>query len=154
MDLIKQTKDRDGPGRPKNVYQLSEDAETVFPKQYSSLAKMMMEMFREELREDRLKEKLADRLQQEFESSGDLLTALEKLGTYPVLEEDEESETRKLTFHQCPFYEVAKEDDLLCDVDQVVLEALDGNVEVESTIARGGETCVFHLRESDKNTSS
>jgi len=145
MGLVEETKKRDGPGRPTKVYRLTREAEDVFPKKYAQLASIAVDVLRKHLDEETLRRELHDRLLKELSRHAELLDGLKDLGTYPTVERAEDG-SRTITFHQCPFLDVAEEDDLLCDVDRIVLESLeDTEVNVESTIVRGGDCCVFHL---------
>ena len=144
MDLVDETKIRDGPGRPTNIYRLTDNAEEVFPKEYAEFANMTLEVLRKHVDEETIRKELKDGLTKRLLNYDDLMEGLKELGTYPTIEEHDDG-TRTLIFHQCPFLDVAQKDDVLCDVDQVVLESMNGEVDVETTIARGGETCVFHL---------
>lgn len=149
-DLLQETNRRDGPGRPQKVYRLSSEAEDLFPKAYSDLSIMLLQLLEQLLGREEVQKKMVSMLLEWLEENGTLMEGLEKLGTYPETARGETEQERTIVFHQCPFLDMAKENDVLCDVDQEVLHEKTGaEIEIESTIARGGERCVFHLKGGD-----
>ncbi len=144
--LLSESERREGPGRPKKLYSLSPEAEEMFPKAYSDLSVMLLQLLEQLLGREEVQRKMVTMLMEWLDENGSLMNGLKKLGTYPETRTDETTQRQTIVFHQCPFLEMAQENDVLCDVDQEVLQEMtDAEIEIESTIARGGKECVFHL---------
>lgn len=139
--------ERDGPGRPHYVYFLTEEAEHLFPHGYSELAKMLLDVIRSMASEPEAEEKINTVMKEHFSKYDDTETALSRLGFYPDVKE--ENGTKSFVYHQCPFYDVAKEEPALCSIDRSVLDDLmDGSVSMESSIAKGDNACRFVVSEN------
>lgn len=139
---------KEGKGRPRNLYSLSEDAEDVFPKAYDELARILYRVIEESLEPEQIQPLFVLIGYKHFKSLDDSLrNILKRLGMYPEWKSNGNGETR-VTYHQCPFYEIARENDAICDVEQKILEKFsETEVTAEQTIARGAPTCVFQFRE-------
>lgn len=147
-DLIDKRTVRDGPGRPHYVYFLTEDGEDLFPHAYDELADMLLDVVRSLADESEVREKIRSVMKDRMNGEDDLRTALNQLGFYPEIEELDDGKTL-LKYHQCPFYEVAKDDPALCTIDRSVLEDVtEGSVEMKESIAEGAKTCCFMLSEN------
>ncbi|MFB6344246.1 MAG: helix-turn-helix transcriptional regulator, partial [bacterium] len=105
MNLVDKRSEKHGPGRPRHLYSLTEDAEHLFPNAYAELASMLLEVIESFSDEPEAREKLVEVLTNQLNEYDDLERALRALGFYPDFELDGESET--ITYQQCPFYEVA-----------------------------------------------
>ena len=147
-DLVEIRSKREGPGRPKNLYSLSEQAEAVFPKAYDELARLLYKALEESFDLEHLKPFLVNVAYEHLRAlDQNLQNHLKRLGMYPEWEVDENGASQ-VTYHQCPFYELARENDVLCDVEEEILEKFsETEVTTEQTIARGADTCVFQFRE-------
>lgn len=147
MGLVDKQSEKDGPGRPRHVYFLTEEAEHLFPHAYAELASMLMDVIRSLTGEPNFRDKVADAIQSHLEQYDGLESALKSLGFYPEFVEDNEGDT--LVYHQCPFHDVVKEQPSLCEIDRDVLEELtDKTVEMENSIADGDRHCKFIMTEN------
>jgi predicted ArsR family transcriptional regulator len=147
-DLVDKRTVRDGPGRPHYEYFLTQEGEELFPHAYDELASMLLDVARSLADEPEVQEKIQDVMKERMDGEEDLRTALSQLGFSPEIEENGDGTTR-LKYHQCPFYEVAKDDPALCTIDRSVLEDVtEGTVEMEESIAEGANTCCFKLSEN------
>lgn len=144
MDLIDKETEKDGPGRPHYLYFLTEEAEHLFPHSYARLASMLLDVIRTLADQPEANQKIAQVMKNHLEEYDDLKTALRTLGFYP--EFDDESDQETIIYHQCPFYDVAKKDPSLCEIDQQVLEEVtEKDVEMNDCIATGSKRCEFVL---------
>lgn len=143
MNLIDKKTVRSGPGRPHYEYHLTEDAEHLFPHAYAELSKMLLEVIRTLSEEPEARKKITSIIKQRLDEFDDLKTALRTLGFYPEFNETN-GNMDDVIYHQCPFYDVAKKDPALCDIDKAVLsEMIDEDVELERSIANGCNSCKF-----------
>lgn len=147
-----------GPGRPRHVWRLTEKAEGAFPKQCGLLGNLILGQLVAREGETKVLE-LLEAIAGEF--AGELGAGLEEL---PLRERIEGLVERlnglgayaraevacakhpKIQWHNCPFYEIAKEYPIVCEMDRMLLgRALGVPVEIEGTIARGAPCCTFRL---------
>jgi predicted ArsR family transcriptional regulator len=147
-DLLDKRTVRDGPGRPHYVYFLTDQGEELFPHAYAELASMLLDVVRSLVEEPEARDKIEAVMKNRLGGENNLKMTLSQLGFYPETEECDDGTTR-MKYHQCPFYEVAKDDPSLCSIDRSVLEDVTGrSVEMESSIAEGAQSCCFLLSEN------
>lgn len=148
QNLIDKRSERDGPGRPHYVYYLTEEAEHLFPHAYAELAEMLLDVIRSLASEPEAQDKISAIMEEHLQQFDDLETALSTFGFYPEITWNGDKK-QSIKYHQCPFYDVAKDDPSLCCIDQSVLEELTGGpVEMESSIVQGDNVCKFALSEN------
>ncbi len=148
LNLIDKRSDRDGPGRPRHLYFLSEDAEALFPHSYADLSSKLLEIVLTLSDEKHVKQKLTDLMQETIEEFDTLESALQAMGFYPEIKQGDSQSDRTIIFHQCPFHEVAQDNPLLCDVDEALLtEVIQKTVEKKCCIASDANRCVFIVNE-------
>ncbi|MEJ8545900.1 helix-turn-helix transcriptional regulator [Brevibacillus borstelensis] len=162
-NLIKSTLVRQAMGRPTNVYSLSLEADELFPRNYSHLtldflrdlqdidgnAKVEM-LFRR--RENRLEEAYRNHVQGDLEERVAKLAELQNEKGYMVEWEklDEEGRYRIREFN-CPISQVAREFNQACSCElSLFRRVLKADVEQTTCMAKGGEKCVFEIRETRK----
>lgn len=147
-NLVDKRTVRDGPGRPHYEYFLTDEGEELFPHAYAELASMLMDVVRSLADEPEARDKIEAVMKNRMGGEGTLQTTLNRLGFSPDIEERDDG-TTLLKYHQCPFYEVAKDDPSLCSIDRSVLEDVTGRtVEMEESIAEGSQSCCFLLSEN------
>jgi len=147
MDLVEKRSVKDGPGRPRHVYFLTEEAEHLFPHAYAELASMLLEVIRNLAGKPMFREQITKIIKNHIQGYESLEKALHTLGFYPEFIQDDEHE--KLIYHQCPFHDVAKKEPTLCEIDKDALEQItDKSVEMECSIAAGDSHCEFILTEN------
>ncbi|MGZ3794577.1 MAG: helix-turn-helix transcriptional regulator [Bdellovibrio sp.] len=147
-------------GRPRRRYLLSEEGHDAFPKQYSWLSNVLLELLAEEMGEEgvsRLMESLAHSVAKSMEakfknasSSVELLATINKvmneLGYQTVLKQSDLRKGAILEATNCVYHSVAKKHPELCSFDVQFLENVSGmKVNLQSCIARGGSVCRFCL---------
>lgn len=159
-------KDTKGPvGRPRRRYLLSPDGHEAFPKQYSWLSNILLEVLARDMGRDsviKLMHSLADQvagsMQEKFSSSASVAERLAKitavmndLGYRSSLKQSDLRKGAVIEATNCVYHSVAKKHPELCRFDVRFLENASGlDVKLETCIARGGNVCRFCLRKPQK----
>jgi predicted ArsR family transcriptional regulator len=155
-------KDTKGPvGRPRRRYLLSPDGHEAFPKQYSWLSNVLLEILARDMGRDsviKLMHSLADQVAGSMkEKFSDTASVAERLAKITAVMNDlgyrsslKQSDLRKgavIEATNCVYHSVAKRHPDLCRFDVRFLENASGlDVKLETCIARGGNVCRFCLR--------
>lgn len=146
-------------GRPKRSYKLTDSGHEVFPKQYSWLSSVLLELLAEDLgpkmvsrimkdlgkkvalsMNDRFKDKTNAQLLAEISK------AMNELGYRSFLKQSDIRKGAVLEASNCVYHKIATEHPELCQFDVQFLESASGlKVKLESCIARGGSICRFCL---------
>lgn len=154
-------------GRPRRRYLLSEEGHDVFPKQYSWLSNVLLELLAQDLGGEGLSDfmmNLANKVSRSMDgkfkgatSSAELLArinaVMNELGYQTVLKQSDLRKGAVLEATNCVYHAVAKQHPELCGFDVQFLKNVSGmNVKLETCIARGDAVCRFCLRkkQSDK----
>jgi DeoR family suf operon transcriptional repressor len=149
-------------GRPRRRYLLSPAGHEAFPRQYSWLSNVLLELLAEDLGPaavSKLMESLADKVAQSLgpklsqaKSSADLLAriteAMNELGYRASLKQSDLRKGAIIEATNCVYHSVAKEHPELCKFDVQLLKRASGglNVKLESCIAKGGAVCRFCIK--------
>lgn len=148
-------------GRPRRRYLLSPEGHEVFPKQYSWLSHVMLELLASQLDSQgvvRFMEDLADKvsagMKEKFQTaatSAELLTRINSvmndLGYQTRLTQKDLRKGAVIEATNCVYHSVAKQHPELCRFDTQLLKNLSGlQVSLETCIARGQSTCRFCLK--------
>lgn len=152
-------------GRPKRYYLLSNNGHEAFPRQYSWLSNILLELLAKNMGKetvskimDELAQKVSDSMQNRFSktaNSADLLdeinSALNELGYRSSIRQKDLRKGAILEATNCVYHSVAKEHPVLCRFDiQFIKKASGGmNVSLESCIAKGDSVCRFCIRKKD-----
>jgi predicted ArsR family transcriptional regulator len=160
--FLQATRVRGEIGRPYYVYSLTEKAQDLFPKDYATLAMLLLqetlalhgpEGLRSLLNRvsARMAEKFADHTQGN-ELSQKLLGLVAALGDagmevsmVPIAEQEGDF---VLKTHTCPYFDVAKNHREICDMEQEMMSDLLGpgvGVRLDSCILDGQHACGFHI---------
>ena len=178
-DFIQATRVRGDVGRPYYVYSLTMKAQELFPKDYATLALLLLEETRslhgpEGLRMllNRVSRRMAEKLSVQTEGNElgqkllGLVAALGETGmevSMVPVEEGNGGFVLKTT--SCPYFEVAQNHREICEMEQDMLADLLGpgiDVQLKGRIVDGHCACEFHVshmpvgaaRERSKVTSS
>jgi DeoR family transcriptional regulator, suf operon transcriptional repressor len=150
-------------GRPKRRYLLSPEGHEAFPRQYSWLSNVLLELLAKDLGTQgvsRLMNGLADSVAQSMEarfkntrSSAELLAeltaALNELGYRATLKQSDLRKGAVVEATNCVYHSVAKRHPELCQFDVKFMENATGmNVKLESCIAKGESVCRFCIRKT------
>lgn len=148
-------------GRPRRRYLLSEAGHDAFPKQYSWLSNVLLELLAEDMGTEgvtRIMKSLADKVAGSMESKfANASSSAERLARINEVMNDlgyqtslKQSDVRKgaiLEATNCVYHSVAKQHPELCTFDVQFLKNVSGlNVRLESCIARGADVCRFCLK--------
>ncbi len=149
-------------GRPKRRYLLSPEGHDAFPKQYSWLSSVLLELLAEDMGKEtvsRLMSDLADKVSKSMESkfkaaknSAELLAlvtaTLNDLGYRSSLKQSDLRKGAIIEATNCVYHAVAKKHPELCGFDVKFIQNATGgmNVKLESCIARGGSVCRFCIK--------
>lgn len=159
--LIKSTLVRQAMGRPTNVYSLSQEADELFPRNYSHLTLDFLRDLQEmdgmgkvemlfRRRENRLEETYRTQVQGDLEERVAKLAELQNDKGYMVeWEKVESGDGYRIQEFNCPISQVAREYNQACSCElSLFRRVLKANVEQTSCMAKGGEKCVFEIKEA------
>lgn len=163
-NLVRHSTERHGVGRPRHLYDVTPDAQDLFPADYDGLAAGLLAAIAEvggpDLIEDvfaarrrqighRLRHKLAGRVA----PGADLVDRVRELA---VLQDEAgylaellvgEDGTVRLRENNCAIYHVARETGAACDAElQLFRELLGEDVVRETHIASGDRCCTYRIR--------
>lgn len=149
-------------GRPRRRYLLSQGGMDAFPKQYSWLSNVLLEVLAENngpevlaKTMDALAAKTADTMKPKFKNaknSGELLKliseTLNELGYRSSLKQSDLRKGAIIEATNCVYHSVAQKHPTLCRFDIKLIENVSGgmNVKLEDCIARGGSVCRFCIK--------
>lgn len=149
-------------GRPRRRYLLSHEGHEAFPRQYSWLSNVLLELLAQDLgpREvskimERLAHKVARSMQERFNNTkstaarlAEVTKALNELGYRAFLKQSDLRKGAIIEATNCVYHSVAKAHPELCRFDTEFIESTSGGMDVklESCIARGGAVCRFCIR--------
>jgi predicted ArsR family transcriptional regulator len=150
-------------GRPKRRYLLSPEGHEAFPRQYSWLSNVLLELLAKDLGAtgvSRLMRNLADSVAKSMEERfrkaksapellAELTKAMNELGYRASLRQSDLRKGAVLEATNCVYHSVAKKHPELCQFDVKFMENATGmNVKLESCIAKGAAVCKFCIRKS------
>jgi predicted ArsR family transcriptional regulator len=165
LGLLAHSDTRGSVGRPRRRYLLSPEGHDAFPKQYSWLSSVLLELLAEDERVDvrglmsDLADKVARSMESKFESAKSpaerlalVAGALNELGYRAVLKQSDLRKGAVIEASNCVYHSVAKEHPELCRFDVRFIEKASGglNVRLESCIARGGSICRFCISKKNR----
>lgn len=156
--FVKRERLKEGIGRPKVIYSITEEAEKVFPKYYNWLAEYLIEEIIAEKGEDNL-DVLFENIGTKFslayvgrvqgkppeERIGIVTDILNEWGSYASVESN--GNEYLLKNYNCTFYDVAQKYPQVCTVHTTFLEKLLGQpAERTASMAQGNECCAYRFR--------
>jgi len=155
--LVRRERLKEGIGRPKVIYVITEEAEKVFPKYYNWLAQYLIEEVVEEQGMEKLDvlfESIGIRFSLLYtervhgkpleERVGIVADILNEWGAYASVENDGNSYLLKN--YNCSFYDVAQKYPQVCSVHAMFLERLLGQpAERTASMAQGNECCAYRI---------
>lgn len=150
-------------GRPKRRYLLSSEGHEAFPRQYSWLSTVLLELLAKDLGPEgvsRIMKNLAadvvKSMEERFRKSksapellAEVTAALNELGYRATLKQSDLRKGAIVEATNCVYHSVAKRHPELCQFDVKFMENATGmNVKLETCIAKGGATCRFCIRKA------
>nr|AQQ74644.1 hypothetical protein [uncultured bacterium] len=151
-------------GRPRRHYLLTSAGQEAFPRQYSWLSNVLLELLAKDLGPSgvsRLMTKLAADVSGSFrerfaragtmaELLAEVTAVLNELGYRATLKQSDLRKGAVVEATNCVYHSVAKKHPELCRFDTRFLESSTGmNVRLECCIAKGGAVCRFAIRKRD-----
>ena len=144
-------------GRPGQTYQLTDIGRNQFPKHYSLLAGLLIELVQKRLGDDELQgfmEALGGQLAERFgarvlglsdeERLREIALIMGELGYEAQVVERGAGVAPEITAHNCVFHEIAREHKSVCELDLALLSELyGGKIEHLECMVRGGGCCRF-----------
>ncbi|MGZ4123696.1 MAG: helix-turn-helix transcriptional regulator [Tumebacillaceae bacterium] len=157
-DLIYPTTIRQPMGRPAKVYQLTEEADELFPKNYHTLTLDILEDIASLDGEDKIKalfDNREERLVKQYEKLLEGKTFEEKVATLAEIQnrkgylskmEAKEDGTFEIIEYNCPIAQVSKVYPQTCSCEtNVFRRVLGSDVDRSQCLAEGGSCCVFKI---------
>ncbi|HKG56215.1 MAG TPA: helix-turn-helix domain-containing protein [Candidatus Limnocylindrales bacterium] len=161
--LVARTTVRHGVGRPRHVYDITPDAQELFPSNYDGLAAGLLEAIgavggddlveqvfaaRRQQIGDRMRRRLADRVKPDAPLSARVreLSVLQDEQGYLCETLLEPDGTIRLLEHNCAIYHVARGTAAACQAElELFREVLGADVVRESHIASGDRACTYRI---------
>jgi predicted ArsR family transcriptional regulator len=164
QSLITFTDTKSGVGRPKRIYKLSESGQEAFPRQYSWLSNVLLEILTDDLGPQKfssimkdLVKKVAGSMSARFEGKEkaellqEIKKAMNELGYRAYVKQSDVRKGAVLEASNCVYHSVAKNHPGLCQFDVQFLTSASGmKVKLENCIARGDAICRFCLTKENK----
>jgi len=153
--LVKSSEVRQGVGRPRLVYTLSEAAQERFPARYLRLSERLLDELKSTLSPRALEEMfahMAEGMVAEYAARLEgksleekLAMLIELLGTEGFMAKwNRTGETISLTEYSCPYLRIGQRHPEVCAIDQTVIQQLlNANVEKTTCVLDGADRCVF-----------
>jgi len=156
--LVGYVRVRDGPGRPRHVFRLTSNGESLFPQLYSEIANILLTAIEDE--DATLVERVLDRyLQSQLKLAEENLTAatrperllelvdmVDRFGFFPRLEVVDNGPA-DLTLRHCPLLAVAENHSAVCEVECRALNQVLPGADVKRTAWRleGDTVCTYTI---------
>jgi DeoR family suf operon transcriptional repressor len=150
---IQETRHRSSPGRPQHVYTLTEQGNFFFPNNYQVLAQNLLSQLKKQLAPNQVNvilEGVADNMAEEAEiPTGSMKERLDAVVNYL----NEHGYKASWDIHQngyvlqtanCPYHQIAQENDMLCTMDMRLISKMLGVVpRLLSRVSAGDELCSY-----------
>ena len=153
--LVKSSQVRQGIGRPRLVYTLSEAGQERFPARYLRLSERLLDELKLTLPASALEEMfthMAEGMVAEYAARLEgksidekLALLIDLLGTEGFLAKwNRTGETISLTEYSCPYLGIGQRHPEVCSIDQTVIQQLlNASVEKTTCVLDGADRCVF-----------
>ena len=156
--LVSYVRLRDGPGRPRHVFQLTRAGEELFPQLYAQMANVLLAAI--ELEDEGVYDRVIRRLvesQLEMAQSHvrslsrperllELVQLVERYGFFPVLEMVDNGPA-SLTLRHCPLYKLAENHPSICQVECESMQSILPAANILRTAHRlqGDPVCCYQI---------
>jgi DeoR family suf operon transcriptional repressor len=164
--LVDATLERGSVGRPRHVYHLTDAGEELFPSQYLSLSKRLLDRINSSLSPNlvsRLFEDMARQIvnehahqlrQKSWAERMDILTDILEAEGFMVTWEDRDGEYRVIE-HNCPYRNLAHDFPAVCQLDKTLIAAvLEAPAEKIRCQVEGADDCAFRVRITNTATGA
>lgn len=140
--------------RPEQLYALSRKARSLFPKQYSILANLLIEKFADKIGAEALRELMRELGRDLAASTGLRNASIEEIAEqmnnsgYEARVIASSGKQKEIRAYNCVFHNLAEAHPQVCDLDLSFISSL-AHKEVEhlECIVRGGACCRFALKD-------
>ena len=159
--LVKSSEVRQGVGRPRLVYALTEAGQERFPARYVRLSERLLDELKSTLPPQALEDmftRMAEGMVAEYaarlegkNTEEKMALLMELLGTEGFLAQwNRTGETISLTEYSCPYLRIGQRHPEVCAIDQTVIQqVLNANVEKTTCVLDGADRCVFVISPGD-----
>ena len=159
--LVKSSEVRQGVGRPRLVYALTEAGQERFPARYVRLSERLLDEVKSTLPPQALEDmftRMAEGMVAEYaarlegkNTDEKMALLMELLGTEGFLAQwNRTGETISLTEYSCPYLRIGQRHPEVCAIDQTVIQqVLNANVEKTTCVLDGADRCVFVISPGD-----
>ena len=159
--LVKSSEVRQGVGRPRLVYALTEAGQERFPARYVRLSERLLDELKSTLPPQALEDmftRMAEGMVAEYaarlegkNTDEKMALLMELLGTEGFLAQwNRTGETISLTEYSCPYLRIGQRHPEVCAIDQTVIQqVLNANVEKTTCVLDGADRCVFVISPGD-----
>src|SRR5215211_4504078 len=162
-ELVRHETERHGVGRPRHLYDVTDDAQGLFPTNYDGLAAGLLEAIGAIGGDDLVEQvfvarrrQIGERVRNELaERVGPTATLADRVGALAVLQDEQgylsDAErlpdgSFRLREHNCAIYEVARGERAACDAElQLFRDVLGADVVRETHIASGDRCCTYRI---------
>jgi len=164
--LVEATVERRSVGRPHHVFQLTDAGEEVFPHQYLSLAKRLLEQIKNTLAPQTtsqlfkdVAQAIIDEHQDQFENKSTeqrmnvLAKILEAEGF--MVNWEKQGDEYHIIEHNCPYRNLVQEFPELCQLDHTLISnIMDAPAEKVGCQTEGDPSCTFVIKVTDLETGA
>lgn len=170
-DLVRHETVRHGVGRPRHLYDVTADAQALFPSNYDGLAAGLLNAIAEVGGDDLIEQvfaarrrQIGDRVRRELEArTGPDASLVERVRQLAVIQDElgylseaqtiDEGEVR-LVEHNCAIYDVARGSSVACEAElDLFREVLGARVVRESHIVAGARCCTYRISDEADPTA-
>lgn len=154
---------RNGRGRPRIVYSLTEQARDIFPRSYDTLVSVLLDEIARRQGADGLATLLdgvSARLAESYQRPGksdfeSRVASVQKMMESRGIPVEVQADAQRITFYACPYHEVAQDHAGVCAMEKRMIEQVLGHaVNTEGSIREGGRCCSFSVAPTDTTTIS
>jgi len=157
--VVMASETRPSGGRPQQLFVLSEKGYELFPRQYTLLAKLLVEAVAKEAGSEGLAERMKNMglavstqllaeqplMKTPAERTRKLVVLMKQLG-YGARALPSENEATIIEADNCVFHTLARQHEEICQFDLAIMSGFSGqSVEHQSCMARGDNVCRFRL---------
>lgn len=153
---------RNGRGRPRIVYSLTEQARDVFPRSYDTLVTVLLDEIARQQGEQgltQLLDSVSERLAEGYQrpAKNDLesrMSNVQKMMEARGIPVEVQPDSQGFTFYACPYHEVALEHAGVCAMEKHMLEQVLGHaINNDTSIRSGSRVCSFSVATGDNTIS-
>ncbi len=155
--LITAEAERQHVGRPRHVYTLTEEAQSLFPHKYHMLAERLLEQLKDALPPEMVEtllDQIAVAIAQDIGPKLEQLSLEERLAAVAQILSSEGYMARwerdagaiRVIEHHCPYYLISRDHPEICRIGETLMRTvLHAEVAKDSCLIDGDECCTFRI---------